>query len=283
MARPRNRKPANRAAAQGAPVAPASAADGTRAGETGPGGTGPAGADGGNPARAPDRRAAALIGVLTLLLGFAIAVQLHSTSTHDALAGARQDDLVAILDDQDSQAVRLRARIADLQTVLARLQQSGSGAAAALQEAQRQADALAILTGTAAATGPGITLTISDPDAALRAEDLLDVVEELRGAGAEAIQFGPVRVGLSSSFTDAGGGSGGGGKVSLDGVALSAPYTVLAIGPAATMDTAMNIPGGVAATARTAGGQVVVKQLDRIDITALRTLTPDKFATPASR
>jgi uncharacterized protein YlxW (UPF0749 family) len=224
-----------------------------------------------------DRRAAVLIGVLTALLGFAIAVQLRTASTQDALAGARQDDLVRILDDQNSRAARLRSRISDQQELLARLTAAGGGSAAARAEAQREADALAILTGTAAATGPGVVLTISDPGQKLQAEDLLDVVEELRGAGAEAIQFGPIRVATSSAFREVN------GKIVLDGAPLTAPYVIKAIGPAKTMDTAMNIPGGVAAVARTAGGGATVEELERVDINILRAPTTNKYATPVPR
>ena len=83
-----------------------------------------------------------------------------------------------------------------------RLRDAGTNGPAARAEAQSQADGLGILTGTVAATGPGVIVTITDPKHGLKAEDLLDVVEELRGAGAEAIQFGPVRVGMTSSFRD---------------------------------------------------------------------------------
>ena len=48
---------------------------------------------------------------------------------------------------------------------------------------------LRILTGTVAATGPGVTLTIDDPDGSVTAATLLDGVEELRDAGAEAIEI----------------------------------------------------------------------------------------------
>ena len=47
-----------------------------------------------------DRLAAALIGVLTLLLGFAFAVQVRSTDTDATYSGAREEDLVRILDDE---------------------------------------------------------------------------------------------------------------------------------------------------------------------------------------
>ena len=225
--------------------------------------------------RPADWRGSALIGVLTLLLGFAIAIQLHSTSSGDALAGARPADLISILDDQNSESARLRARIAQLQGTLQRLRDAGTNGPAARQEAEAQADGLSILTGTVAATGPGVVVTITDPAHGLKAEDLLDVVEELRGAGAEAIQFGPVRVGLSSAFRD------DNGQVDLDGVGLTAPYTVLAIGPATTMQTALDIPGGVAAVVRNAGGTATIARRATLDITVVRTLAKDKYARPS--
>ena len=229
--------------------------------------------DGGR--RRSRRRASALIGTLTLLLGFAIAVQFHSTSSGDALAGARPDDLISILDDQNRESARLRARIADLQGTLQRLQDAGTTGPAARAEAQGQADGLGILTGTLAATGPGVIVTITDPKNALKAEDLLDVVEELRGAGAEAVQFGPVRVGTTSSFTD------GAGHVVLDGAPLGAPYVVRAIGPAATMQTALQIPGGVSAVVRNAGGTATIARASSIVITVLRPASRDRYARPS--
>ena len=212
--------------------------------------------------------------MLTLLLGFAIAVQFHSTSSGDALAGARPDDLISILDDQNREAARLRARIADLQRTVQRLHDAGTNGPAARAEAQSQADGLGILTGALPATGPGVIVTIADPKHALKAEDLLDVVEELRGAGAEAIQFGPVRVGLTSSFTDLN------GRVVLDRATLSAPYVVRAIGPAATMQTALEIPGGVAAVVRTAGGTATIVRSSSLVITVLRPAARNRFARP---
>jgi uncharacterized protein YlxW (UPF0749 family) len=224
--------------------------------------------------RQSHRRASALIGVLTLLLGFAIAVQVRSTSNGDALAGARPDDLISILDDQNSEAARLRTRITDLQGTLQRLRDAGTNGPAARAEAQAQADGLGILTGTVAATGPGVVVTITDPKNALKAEDLLDVVEELRGAGAEAIQFGPVRVGMTSAFRDVN------GRVVLDAATLSAPYVVRAIGPAATMQTALEIPGGVAAVVRTAGGTAAITRSSALAITVLRAATKNRYARP---
>jgi uncharacterized protein YlxW (UPF0749 family) len=225
--------------------------------------------------RAVRLRAGALIGVLTALLGFAIAVQVRANSSSDSLAGLREDDLIGILDNQNARADRLRQQIAELQRSLRQLQDSGDRSAAAREQAQQEADALGVLLGTLPATGPGVLVRISDPDRKLRAEDMLDVVEELRGAGAEAISFGPVRVSTGTAFTD------DAGSVAVDGTLLSAPYEVLAIGDAKTLDTALNIPGGAAATLRAAGGDLQVSERVRVDITATRALPTPKYAVPS--
>jgi uncharacterized protein YlxW (UPF0749 family) len=224
-----------------------------------------------------NRGATALIGALLAILGFAVAVQVRSNSRTDALAGAREADLVRILDDQNSRIERLQGQISDLQTAKQRLSDSGNNNAEARREAQRQADALAVLTGSAPAHGPGIRVRITDPLHALRAEELLDVIEELRGAGAEVIQFGPVRVGTSSAFTDSGSG------VTLDRTLLQAPYDVLAIGDPKTLDTALNIQGGVVNTAHAAGGEVSIVEQPTISITATRTIPTPRYATPTGK
>ncbi len=220
-------------------------------------------------------RAAALIGVLTAALGFAIAVQVRANSQSDSLSNLREDDLIGILDNQNARTDRLRQQITDLEQTLRRLQGSGDRNAAARQQAEQDAAALGVLLGTLPATGPGVKVTITDPDRKLSAEDLLDVVEELRGAGAEAIQFGPVRVSTSTSFTTVG------GAVAIDGNVLTGPYTVFAIGDPTTLDTALNIPGGVAAATRAAGGDLLVDERDVVTIAVIRSLPTPKYASPA--
>ncbi|HEU5266266.1 MAG TPA: DUF881 domain-containing protein [Jatrophihabitans sp.] len=218
---------------------------------------------------------AAVIGVLTLILGFAIAVQVHANSSGDALSGLRDDDLIGILDNQSDRADRLRQQIADLQDNLRQLQTSGDTSQAARKQAAEQAAALGVLLGTLPATGPGVTVTVTDPGRKLDGEQLLAVVEELRGAGAEAIQVGPVRVGTSTAF------EGAGGDVRVDGTALTAPYRFLAIGDPKTLDTALNIPGGVAAAVRAAGGELAVSEQSRVNVTAVRKLPSTKYAKPS--
>jgi uncharacterized protein YlxW (UPF0749 family) len=218
-----------------------------------------------------------VVSVLLGVLGFAIVVQLHSNSSADSLTGLREDDLIRILDDQNARSDRLQQQIAELRGNLAKLQASGGRDSAARDQAEHEAQVLGVLLGTLPATGPGIQLTITDPQRKLRADDLLDVVEELRGAGAEAIQFGPVRVGVSTSFTDQN------GAVLVDGTSLQPPYVVVAIGDPATLRTALDIPGGVAATVRAAGGAATVTEQQALTITVVRQLPTPRYAKPSGR
>jgi uncharacterized protein YlxW (UPF0749 family) len=221
--------------------------------------------------------AAAVAALLLALLGFAIVVQVRQNSGSDNLANLREDDLINILDDQNLRADRLRQQITELQDTLRLLQDSGNRAAAAREQAKADAEALGVLLGTLPAHGTGVTVTVTDPHRELDAEGLLDVVEELRGAGAEAIQFGTVRVSTTTAFTD------DRGAVAVDGADQTPPYIVLAIGDPKTLDTALNIPGGVAATVRAAGGELTVREQERVSIDVVRTLPAPRYASPSGK
>jgi uncharacterized protein YlxW (UPF0749 family) len=220
--------------------------------------------------------AALLVGLLIGLLGFGLAVQVRSNTSTSGLPAARQEDLVRILDDLSSREDRLRRQIAELEAARSRLSTTGDRSSTALEEARKRSDALGILAGTVPAQGPGIELTLTDPERRLAAEDLLDTVEELRAAGAEAIQVGGVRIGLDSSFTAADHG------IAVDGVAVAAPYTIVAIGDPPTLATAMEIPGGVADTAKRAGGDARADQRQQVVIRALRVVRTPRYSQPTN-
>lgn len=212
--------------------------------------------------------------VLCAVLGFAMVVQARRTNSSDSLRSARPDDLVQILDGLQRREDELTAQIADLQDSLGKLRRAGAGGAEALAEANRRALALGVLAGTVPAAGPGVRLTISDPDHRVTPEVLLATLEELRNAGAEAYQFGSVRIGVNSAFT------GQAGAIVLDGTTLTPPYLVLAIGDPPTLAAAMAIPGGVGDTVRRAGGALTVTQSEQIRIDVLRATWTPQYARP---
>jgi uncharacterized protein YlxW (UPF0749 family) len=226
--------------------------------------------------RRRDPLASLLIGVLTLLLGFAFAVQVRSNDEDTQLAGAREEDLVRILDTLNAQEERLRLQIADQRSALEQLTNSDSQSAAALQEARPRAESIGILNGTLAAQGPGLRMVIRDPEGEVRVADVLDAIQELRGAGAETMQIDGVRIGVSSAVT------GDAGALQIDGQDISAPYEVLVIGSPQNLETAMNIPGGVVQRISGRGGSVDITQSQQIVVDALRPLDKPQYASPKS-
>ena len=226
--------------------------------------------------RRRDPMAAALIGVLTLLLGFAFAVQVRSTDQSTQLSGAREEDLVRILDELNAQEDRLRQQIADQRTALQQLTNSDSQSATALEEARKRAEAIGILNGTVVAQGPGLRILVRDPDGQVRVADLLDAIQELRGAGAETMQIENVRIGVSTAVT------GDPGALSIDGHPVSAPYEIRVIGSPQDLETAMNIPGGVVQRINGRGGSVEISQAQQVVVDALRPLDQPQYASPRS-
>lgn len=234
------------------------------------------------------RRVDLLVALLIGLLGFAAVVQVRATQEEGPLAGARQEDLVQILDDLSNRNARLRGEISTLTQARERLTTGSDRTQAALEEAERRALVLGVLAGTAPAEGPGISLVISDPQGTLRADALLDALQELRDAGAEAVMLeGPVRPGggrtaqtlsvrvvASTSLLDADSG------VVVDGALLRAPYRFAVVGDASTLSSALGIPGGVVDTVEERGGTATVTELETVLVDALRPLPEPQYAVP---
>jgi len=222
--------------------------------------------------------AGVLIGVLLALLGFALVVQVRSNATDTTYASARESDLLQFLSDAESNERRLNQEIASLQRTRQELQSGAASRDAALAEAKARANELGILAGTLKARGPGITLQIVENTGSIRAGTLLNAVQELRGAGAEALQIdgtgGSVRIIASTSLVDADGG------VRVDGRRLTGPYTIKAIGDPATMRPAVEIHGGVVAGVTRDGGNVIVNQRDVVEINEIRPPPELQYAQP---
>jgi uncharacterized protein YlxW (UPF0749 family) len=111
---------------------------------------------------------------------------------------------------------------------------------------------------------------------------VLDLVEELRGAGAEAMEIGDsqngatVRIIASTYFVDTDSG------IVADGQKLSGTLTLTVIGDPQTMQTALSIPGGAVDTIKQHGGNVTMASPGTVRVTALHPATTPKYAQPAS-
>ena len=218
-------------------------------------------------------KANGLAALLAAALGFAMVAQVQLNRS-SGLDGLSQDDLVTLLDGEAQQSIRLDREAAALTATRNQLKGSGTDEAA-LKAARLRLSQLGILAGTVPAKGPGVQIVVTDPTSGVQSATLLDAVQELRDAGAEAIQVNGVRVVASTYFSTV-----EGNRLTVDTTTITAPYTILAIGDAQTMATAMAIPGGVVSTMRQLGATAVVTSSKAVTVSALRAPGADRYARP---
>ncbi|MDN3296484.1 DUF881 domain-containing protein [Streptomyces ficellus] len=222
-------------------------------------------------------RAQLIVALLLFGLGLGLAIQVRSTSDTGALRGARQEDLVRILDELDDRTQRLEDEKARLEDQRTELENSSDQAEEARKQTLEKERQLGILAGTVAARGPGITLTIDDGAGAVESDMLLDAIQELRAAGAEAIQVNGIRVVADTYF------SGEAGAIEVDGRRIKAPYRFEVIGKPQDLEPALNIPGGVVQTLEKEQATATVTRSEKIVVDALRPAERPDYARSSSQ
>ena len=226
--------------------------------------------------RHPSSRGQLVVGLLLAVVGFALVVQVQSNGRNDRYVGARQGDLIQLINNLALSTQRAEDEITRLEQTRDSLLTDSRARRTALQRSREQADVLAILAGTVPTVGPGLRITIADPNGAVGTNQLLNGLEELRTAGAEAIELNnSVRVVAQSYVRDAAGGG-----VVVDGTRLKPPYTLDVIGDESTLATALNFNGGFTAVVEQVGGKVRVERSRRLMITSVRDQPPPRYAQP---
>lgn len=221
-------------------------------------------------------RAQIVVGVLLAGLGFAAVTQVRANDLDDTYAGKRQQDLIDLLSSLSSASQRAQREIAGLEQTRDDLESATTRREAALTAAQQAADNLEVLAGTVPVQGPGIRVTITETDGPIGLNHMLDTVQELRTAQAEAMEFNDqVRAVAQTSFSESVVG------IEVDGQELEPPYVIEVIGDPQTLEEGLRFPDGPLQQLRDDDGATVeIEQLDRVEIeSVVRPQEPD-FAQP---
>lgn len=215
------------------------------------------------------------VGIICVLLGFVAVSTVQSSNTEESLATARESDLVQILDDVSQRRARLEQDTRDL--TVAREELLSGSAEQVIAQTRDRVRALSILAGTVPVYGPGVVIRMADPQGVIGADILLNAVQELRDAGAEAIDINGRRIVVNTWFED---GRRRGVKVS--GTIVSSPYVISAIGDANTLAPAMKIPGGIADAVRASGAKFALSTREIVTIDSIVQPSKPRYAAPTS-
>jgi len=226
------------------------------------------------PSRRPSR-AQLVAAVLLFVLGFASVVQVRAEDQDDDFTGARQADLIALINTLALATDRAEAELADLQRTRDTLRGDTTSSQTALTVARGQAETLGILAGTLPAVGPGVRIVVETRSGDLGADQLLNGLEELRDAGAEAIEINDrVRVVAQTGITESANG------LVIDGQRVRAPYIIDAIGDPHTLATALDFDGGFVPEVEQVGGTVDITESQSIEVAATVEVPDPVFALP---
>jgi uncharacterized protein YlxW (UPF0749 family) len=173
--------------------------------------------------------------IVCLLLGLLLVMQFRTQrNITNSILFSSGTEQATILNGLVESNAALRKEISTLEEQLAGYQ--WGTAEANLQTLAKDLNQIKVFNGLIEVTGPGVELVLSGP---LAAEELQDVINELRNAGAEAVVLNGQRVVVNSVITTSRFG------LELGDALISPPYRFAAIGNPDTLATAVDRKGGL--------------------------------------
>ncbi|MCL6638307.1 MAG: DUF881 domain-containing protein [Firmicutes bacterium] len=221
-----------------------------------------------------------------MVLGALMVFQFRTTSSIDkSVPFSREQELTIEKRQLEKDIQELQEEIADL---AAKLNEAGKGHTEAAGALESELAKMKLYAGLVPVAGPGVEVILENiPDRRrpggapgidnIRDDDLLKVVNDLRGAGAEAIVINGQRITATSEIRLAG------NHINVNLTRLTPPYRVEAIGNAAALKSSMEIKGGLVEYLDTLGISVKVQVKDKVQIPAYTGAIAFEYAKLAQR
>lgn len=223
------------------------------------------------------------------IVGFLLASQLQSVRSNTQAAAAsiaRLETLQELYNQEMDRTEILEQQLAQVQQDLEHYRDQASQGSAQGQALRLEVERLEMAAGLAEVTGPGVTVILSDStvinttgdeaDYLIHDSDLLNVVNELRSAGAEAISLNGERLLATSAIRCTG------PVVTVNGRQYAAPYVIFAIGDATTLYNALTMRNGVVDILSQWKIQVQVTASDQLTIPKYQGVIQYDHARPAT-
>lgn len=220
------------------------------------------------------------IALVGLILGMLLVLQFRTTNQDEpTVPGDRAHELTVELKALAEERAGLESVARDLERKLARAR---LGYVQAEETIKTQIKEAALLAGMTRVVGPGVRVTITNrtgakpPGAifAVRDEDLLKLVNELRAAEAEALSINGQRLISTSAIRLAG------SHINVNLQRITPPYEILATGDPIALRNSLEIKGGLVETLRDWGMDVTVETENRLVIPNYKRSLVYEYAKP---
>jgi uncharacterized protein YlxW (UPF0749 family) len=227
--------------------------------------------------------------LICVLLGFIIALQLRSVTKNNVLQSTenlRADEIQVILNEERARNDTLNQQLQEYKTNLEQYRKEASQSGDYTSVLTKQLEAAEILSGQIAVEGTGVIVTMQESNRVtsenpmndvIHDDDILRVINELRGAGAEALSINDERILSISEIRCAG------ATVSVNNNRYGVPFVIKAIGDPKTLEAALMMRHGTVEVLDSWGIDVTVVKSNRIKINAYSGATSFKYAVPVQK
>lgn len=217
-----------------------------------------------------DLKAQIALGVVLMIMAFAITVQFKSVSQNKELEGGynlRVDELLGELKTERTKNEELEKQLNAYQNDISQYREAAETSSSYSKALSEQLTRAELLAGMVDVKGEGISVKlddiknrkdISDTQSAnatlIHDEDIRKVINELSAAGAEAIAVNDSRIVSTSAVRCVG------PSVLINDTKMTAPYVIKAIGKADQLEAALNLNGGVIDNLKIWGFDIEIKR-----------------------
>ncbi len=221
-----------------------------------------------------------------LILGFVLASQVRTQQIiRKSAAENRVDVLASRLQDARDQLDQMKKEVATLREKVTEYEEAASQRDSLNEKMNEELQESKVTAGLAPVRGPGIRVQLEDsPQRAATPEeqeaylvhdiDILQLVNELKAAGAEAISINGQRVVAMSEIRCAG------PTIKVNGTTVASPFVVNSIGDPDTLKSALELRMGILETLQALKIRVKVTKKDVITVPAVQTGQRFRFAKP---
>lgn len=215
------------------------------------------------------------IGFACIILGILIAFQMkfiQGTYLDGSSPTQKTTELLNELNTVKTEKERLIDEIERLEDQLDKIQNSASEESAIVKNLTDELNRYKAFSGMTKVSGTGVMITIDNPpkdlnlgldkNIAFDYKLMLDLINELNSAGAEAISINEQRMVNNTEVRLAG------NQVNVNTIPISPPFVIKAIGNSGTLDSAINIRFGIVQNIQLEGYYIEVKRVETLEIPA---------------
>lgn len=231
----------------------------------------------------------ALIAMVVALAAFFSMLQFKSSKGTETLYPASMvstiNSLQGQIDELEETNQKLINELKECQASIAALEKKAGESNVYIKELTEQLDKVRILAGLKELEGPGVRVTLDDSNMAItdaqnasaylvHEEDLLNVINELKAAGAEAISLNGQRLVANTQIKC------GGPTIIAATERFVPPFVIEAIGDPAALESILIQPGGLYDILKFWGIQIKIDKVDKLSIPGYYGPINFKYARP---